>query len=120
MGVEVTTTTENCLSISATNTCKKRIGKNTTTSTNVSCNSGTNGTIDLTVTGGTTPYTYLWNGGATTQDRTGLSAGNYSVTVTDANGYTTTASVTITQPAVLAASATSTNVNCNGGSIELS
>ena len=35
VSVEVTTTTENCLSISATNTCKNRIGKNTTTSTNV-------------------------------------------------------------------------------------
>ena len=67
------------------------------------------------MTGGTTPYTYLWNGGATTQDRTGLTAGTHSVTVTDANGYTLTATVTITQPATLVASATSTNVNCNGG-----
>ncbi|MCF8451142.1 MAG: hypothetical protein K9G49_14810, partial [Taibaiella sp.] len=85
------------------------------TSTNVNCNGGSNGTIDLTPAGGTTPYTYLWNGGVTTQDRTGLAAGTYSVTVTDANGCTTTTSRTITQPATLTASATSTNVNCNGG-----
>jgi hypothetical protein len=84
-------------------------------STNVSCNGGSNGTIDLTPAGGTTPYTYLWNGGVTTQDRTGLAAGTYSVTVTDANGCTTTTSRTITQPATLTASATSTNVNCNAG-----
>ncbi|MBX2907117.1 MAG: Ig-like domain-containing protein, partial [Taibaiella sp.] len=88
----------------------------TATQTNVSCNGGSNGSIDVTVTGGTTPYTYLWNGGATTQDRTGLSAGTYSVLVTDNKGCTTTVSKTITEPATLTASATSTNVSCNGGS----
>ncbi len=83
--------------------------------TNVSCNAGANGSIDVSITGGTSPYTYLWNGGATTQDRTGLTAGTYSVTVTDANGCTASTTKTITQPSTLAASATSTNVNCNGG-----
>ncbi|GAA4463597.1 hypothetical protein GCM10023093_12430 [Nemorincola caseinilytica] len=85
------------------------------TNTNVSCNGGTNGTIDLSVSGGTTPYTYNWGGGVTTEDRSGLSSGTYSVIVTDANSYTTTATVTITQPVVLAATATSTDVSCNGG-----
>jgi hypothetical protein len=103
-----------------TTTVSKTITQPTTltasaTNTNVNCNGGSNGTIDLTPAGGTTPYTYLWNGGVTTQDRTGLAAGTYSVTVTDANGCTTTTSKTITQPATLTASATNTNVNCNGG-----
>ncbi|NDJ00212.1 hypothetical protein GWA97_14135, partial [Flavobacterium sp. LaA7.5] len=68
---------------------------------NVSCNAGSNGAVDLTVTGGTAPYTYLWNTTATTQDLSGLTAGTYEVTVTDANGCTATASVTVTQPTVL-------------------
>src|SRR5688500_4772235 len=68
-----------------------------TTQSNVSCNGGTDGSIDLTVTGGTTPYTYVWTGTgviAANQDQTGLAAGTYNVTVTDAEGCTTVESVT--------------------------
>ncbi|MCF8371348.1 MAG: T9SS type A sorting domain-containing protein [Bacteroidales bacterium] len=86
------------------------------TSVNVSCFLGSNGSIDMNVTGGTTPYTYFWNGGVTTQDRTNLTAGTYSVTVTDANGCTATGSRTITQPSVLTQAYTKTNVTCYGGS----
>ncbi len=89
----------------------------TSTST-VSCFGGSNGAIDLTVSGGTTPYSYSWSNGATTQDVTGLSAGNYSVTVTDARGCTaTTSGIAITQPAVALSSSvsSSTNVSCFGG-----
>lgn len=46
----------------------------------------TNGAIDITVSGGAEPYTYLWNNGATTQDVSSLAAGLYSVVVTDVNG----------------------------------
>ncbi len=93
-----------------------------TTKVNVSCNGGTNGSIDLTVTGGTSPYTYNWTGGVTTQDRSNLASGTYTVTVTDANSCTKTISTTITQPSVLSLSKTQVNVLCNGnstGSIDL-
>ncbi len=88
----------------------------TTTQVNVLCNGASTGSINLTVTGGTGTYTYSWTGGVTTQNRTGLAAGTYAVTVTDANGCTKTTSTTITQPTVLALSTTQVNVLCNGAS----
>ena len=55
-----------------------------------------NGAALAIVTGGTAPYTYLWSpGGQTTNPATGLAAGTYSVTVTDANGCTVTDSASV-------------------------
>ena len=71
-------------------------------SSNVSCNGGSNGSINLTPSGGTSPYTYYWNDGYTSQNRSNLSASTYTVTVTDANSCATTGSQTITEPPVLA------------------
>lgn len=81
---------------------------------NVSCNGGNNGSIDLTVSGGTTNYSYAWSNGETIEDISGLTAGTYSVVVTDANGCTTSASFTITEPTALTASAQVTNATCFG------
>ncbi|WP_163400421.1 T9SS type A sorting domain-containing protein [Flavobacterium fluviatile] len=53
---------------------------------NVSCNGGNDGKIEISVSGGTCGYTYKWNDGPTSKDRSGLTEGTYSVTVTDANG----------------------------------
>jgi gliding motility-associated-like protein len=83
--------------------------------TPVSCFGGNNATITSITTGGTAPYNYNWVGGTTTPNRTGLAAGSYSLTVTDANSCTTVNSATIAQPAALAATAVSTDVLCNGG-----
>lgn len=55
----------------------------------VTCPNEVDGTIDVFVAGGTEPYSFLWNNGSTTQNLTGLAPGNYSVTVTDANGCIT-------------------------------
>jgi len=77
-----------------------------TDSTEVSCNGGSDGTATVTVSGGTTPYTYLWDasaGSQTTATATGLSAGTYTVTVTDDGGCSGTATVTVTEPTLLTA-----------------
>jgi large repetitive protein len=83
---------------------------------NVTCFGFANGTIDLTVTGGTTPYSFAWSNGSTSEDLTGLGPNTYNVTVTDANGCTVNRSATVTEPAILAASSVNTNVTCFGGS----
>lgn len=74
-----------------------------TASTNVTCNAGNNGSADLTVSGGAAPYSYLWSNGATTQDLTGVTAGTYSVVVTDNVGCTDTAFFTLTEPLAITA-----------------
>jgi hypothetical protein len=82
---------------------------------NVSCNSGFDGGVTASVTGGTMPYTYTWSNAATTASITGVMAGTYSITITDQNGCTDSASVTITEPTLLAASSIAdSNVSCNG------
>ncbi|CAN5392491.1 hypothetical protein BH11BAC1_BH11BAC1_19470 [soil metagenome] len=65
---------------------------------NISCFGNQNGTIDLTVTGGTAPYTYQWSNDAQTQDLSELAAGYYHVLVTDANQATAEAEITLIEP----------------------
>ena len=84
----------------------------TSIGTNVSCFGGSDGAVSLSVSGGTTPYTYLWSNNATTAEITNLLPGDYSVTVTDANGCTAQASYTVTQPTLLTAVATGTSTSC--------
>src|SRR3569832_735756 len=86
------------------------------TVSNVSCNGGNNGSATVIPGGGTTPYTYQWSSGGYTAIENNLAAGTYTITVTDANGCSTTSTATITQPAVVTANITnSSNVTCNGG-----
>lgn len=96
------------------------LGTTASSPTPVSCFGGTNGAATVTGTGGTSPYSYVWNTtpAQTTATATGLSAGSWTCTVTDDNGCTTTRNVTITQPAAaLSASiGAQTNVNCFGAS----
>lgn len=93
------------------------------TVTNVDCYGNASGQIDLSVSGGTAPYTYQWNNGSTTEDQPALAAGTYTVLITDANNCTSSASVTIGEPAsALTASSSVNAVACNGdatGQIDL-
>jgi len=63
--------------------------------THASCDNGSNGAIDLSVTKGVAPYTYLWNNGVTTEDLNGLSSGIYTITITDAINQQKSETITI-------------------------
>src|SRR5262249_26820989 len=86
------------------------------THVDVACNGNATGSIDVTVTGGTTPYSYNGADGRSSEDRTGVTRGGYSVTVTDANGCTASTGATITEPLALNAGATHNDVQCFNGS----
>ncbi|MEO5641693.1 MAG: gliding motility-associated C-terminal domain-containing protein [Bacteroidia bacterium] len=86
---------------------------------NITCNGGSNGSATVSVLGGTSPYTYSWApSGGTNPTAINLSAANYSCTITDANGCTTTQSFSITQPAPFNTSNSSNPATCgnNNGS----
>ena len=82
---------------------------------NVRCNGDDDGFATAVASDGTSPYTYLWSDGQVGETALNLTAGDYSVTVTDAVDATASASITITQPDVLIIDLiTSTDVSCNG------
>jgi len=93
----------------------------TTTATNITCFGNGDGSIDLMVTGGTGPFSYLWSpGGSTVEDPGNLAASGYSVVVTDANGCTSNAVASISEPTQLLGTAVFTNetvAGVNDGSI---
>jgi hypothetical protein len=104
-----------CTTIATLNVAQPSALQATGNTTSILCNGGTNGSITLTVSGGTAPYSYLWSNGAITKDISGVSGGAYNVTITDASGCTTLSSFTITQPSTLSATSSSTNISCFGG-----
>ncbi|MBN2667711.1 MAG: T9SS type A sorting domain-containing protein [Bacteroidales bacterium] len=100
----------------------------TAISTNSICFGGNSGAIDLTVTGGSSPYTYYWETGATTEDVSSLSAGAYIVTITDSEGCQRVESFSVAQNPQISLSQQiinneicgtsngSINIECTGGS----
>jgi len=88
----------------------------TATVTNVLCNGNSDGAINLTVSNGANPFTYLWSNNATTEDLLNVTANSYTVTATDQNNCSQSATYTVTQPTALTLNApTITNVLCFGG-----
>ena len=84
--------------------------------TDVDCFGGATGSIAALVSGGLAPYSYAWSAGGTSAIKSNLSAGTYSVTVTDAAGCSMTVSATLTQPTAIAASISVTDAQCYGSS----
>ena len=95
-----------------------------TSVSNVTCNGGIDGSVVTSVTGGSAPYSYVWNpGNLTSSVISAVSVGFYTVTVSDANGCTQVATTVITQPTPIIV--TSSNLvfpSCNGtdGSLKAS
>lgn len=116
---------EYCVTITDSNGCEQEVcyTANITTPlsvtgviTNASCGL-CNGAINTTITGsGVLTISWTNAGGATTEDLTGLCAGTYAITVTDANNCSTIHTFTIIQNQPIEVDLTTTNVGCNGES----
>jgi len=78
------------------------------------CHDDNNGSINITVYGGTPSYTYSWSSGQITEDISSLPGANYTVTVTDNNGCSTTNSYVLTNPLQLSATIATTDNVCYG------
>ncbi|MCF8372306.1 MAG: T9SS type A sorting domain-containing protein [Bacteroidales bacterium] len=92
------------------------------TTTNTNCYNSCDGAIDLTVSGGLTPYFYNWSNGETTEDVVGLCAGFYSVTIIDSFSDTASLAFEILQPdpiSVTASITNATNSTTNDGAIDI-
>lgn len=90
--------------------------------TQPTCAYSGDGSINLTVSGGETPYSYLWSNGETTQDISNLYAGTYNYIITDDNGCQITGSITLTAPTPIILSTTVVQIpegETTGGSISV-
>lgn len=86
----------------------------TITSKNLTCNGVCNGSAIINASGGTAPFSYSYTPGTPTQTISGLCVGNYSGTVTDANGCVVTGAFSISQPLPITITTTVSNPSCNG------
>lgn len=109
----LTVTDQNgCMEIDTFTVTEPALLTATVSHTDASCNGVCDGTATAMPSGGTAPYSFSWMPGG---QSTGLCAGTYTVTITDANGCTVVDSAVIAEPALLVATVSSTNASCNGG-----
>jgi gliding motility-associated-like protein len=88
-----------------------------TTVSDILCNGASTGIINATISGGVTPYTFLWNSSETTQNISGIPQGVYTLTVTDDQSCSADISSTVSEPTALSVdNITMTPVSCFGGS----
>lgn len=84
----------------------------------LNCNTSNQGAIDLVISGGSPPYNINWSNGSTTEDLTGITNGNYAVTVTDSRGCSIQGQYAVFRPTPLVLTLTvNTDVNCQSGQI---
>ncbi|MDA7763008.1 hypothetical protein N8927_07430, partial [Crocinitomicaceae bacterium] len=83
------------------------------------CNGGSTGTISINTNQGTPPFAYTLDGQATGSEITGLAVGQYTIGVTDAYGCAADQSVTISEPTVLNATSSASEILCNGGTADV-
>ncbi|MDD3875021.1 MAG: fibronectin type III domain-containing protein [Bacteroidales bacterium] len=82
---------------------------------NVVCYNQSNGSVAVNITGGTSPYSYLWSNGSTNSQISGLSSNNYYLTITDAYSCKTFDTITISQPdEMIVTPAIYNNISCRG------
>ena len=82
-------------------------------SQSASCFGVSDGNVQITPAGGTSPYSYLWSNSSTTATATNLAAGSYTVTITDSHNCSTTSAATVTQPSQIVAATSSTDATGN-------
>ncbi len=83
---------------------------------NATCSNTNNGSIQVVVNGGLSPYSYQWSNGQTSGIAVNLAAGVYTVTVTDAGFCTKIGSWLVTSPSAMSINQVVTNLSCNGSS----
>ena len=111
------TDANNCTATASATVANTVNNPNITSVTTPSTCEQSNGDINITVTGATSPYTYIWSNGATTEDLNDILAGSYTVTVTGANGCSSTATISLTNdnPPISISGSITANTTCNGG-----
>lgn len=88
----------------------------------ISCYGESDGSADVTISGGIAPYSILWSNGVPTSSITNVPSGSYSVMITDANGCVDSAQINLNQPNPLTGTAVVTDASCYGnadGSLDL-
>lgn len=108
------TSTDGCTGTATMNITQPPMLMSSISSTAITCNGLSNGAASVTATGGVAPYTFRWSNGGSTPSINNLPVGNYTVTITDANGCEVVRTTMINQPPALSVSITQQQGACEG------